>query len=67
MKFDYENPNAKQPECVAYLDDDGDLFIKDHDGDCVAIGPIGVLLSAKFDPELATCKFYPGDKITITF
>jgi hypothetical protein len=74
MKFDYETKQDDR-ECVAYIDRDGDLIVRDenpHDGNnCGAIymtkrGNRGVYEN-EFDPSEATHKFYPGDSITLTF
>lgn len=67
MKFEYED-NQVSRECVAYVDDDGDIVIKDVDGDTVCLTSDNCLISDYgWRPREAIHKFYPGDKITITF
>lgn len=68
MKFEYDG-KSEDRECVAYIDDDGDLCFADDSGDAVlfsaATGTIQSCLL--WNTSDATRKFYPGDKITITF
>lgn len=72
MRFDYETKKDDR-ECVAYIDGCGDIRIKvDHthidDVKCVCIEDDGFFhFNLDFDPSDATQKFYPGDKLTITF
>jgi hypothetical protein len=60
MKFTYDT-NPDERECVAYIDDEGDLIIKERDGKTV------YCLDGAFDPSCDNHRFYPGDSITITF
>ena len=70
MKFEYEEKRDDR-ECVAYIDDEGDLIIKDtinHVNEhpiLMRSGDVG--MNDGFRLDTATHKFYPGDKITITF
>lgn len=70
MKFEYENKNDDK-ECVAFIRY-GDLYIKERDGGNLVISDDGSFLgglpwhNVETSPEI-THKFYPGDKITITF
>lgn len=67
MKFEYELSKDNR-ECVAYIDPIGDLIIKDADGMSICFVCGGVPSgSYDWEPERATRKFYPGDKVTITF
>lgn len=66
MKFEYDSKSV-QRECVAYIDKDGDLLVMDDDG-AILLGQDGTHLTAmEWNPSEATRKFYPGDKLTITF
>lgn len=67
MKFEYDGTDSER-DCVAYIDGEGDLIINGDCGDGIFIskeyetaGP------SEWEPEDAAQKFYPGDKITITF
>lgn len=69
MKFEYDNMNDDR-ECVAYIDGDGDLIIKntlnlvyEHPA-LITDGNVG---TAEWNPVESLHKFYPGDKLTITF
>jgi len=69
MKFEYDGADQDR-ECVAFIDDVGDLWIRDrHGSENVCISKIGEVIYAEGDffIEGAVKKFYPGDKITITF
>jgi hypothetical protein len=68
MKFEYEN-KERDDECVAYIDIDGDLIVKrDQSAFLIHSDISGSDDSWPWSPETdATHKFYPGDKITITF
>lgn len=70
MKFEYDNMNDDR-ECVAYIDGDGDLCMRDNHSNVllVTLGRCGASTyeTEVFDPSDATHKFYPGDKLTITF
>ena len=68
MKFEYDGKRDDQ-ECVAYIDHCGDLRVADDSDEAVCFSAItGTIRSgAVWWPETATHKFYPGDKITITF
>lgn len=69
MRFDYETKQDDR-ECVAYIDEDGDLVIKENSNGCSLHplfrknGDVGV---SPWVESLAVHKFYPGDKLTITF
>ena len=72
MKFEFDG-DADRGECVAYIDDDGDLCIRVGDGfvyfikdDKSFLSDGGSFYGHMFDNG-ATRKFYKGDKITITF
>ena len=67
MKFEYDGKEGARA-CVAFIDYDGDLWIKTDEGSCLMfksgdIPSAGVL----WEQGRAVHKFYPGDKITITF
>lgn len=63
MKFEYEN-KQDDSECVAYIDQDGILVVKDERGNTVEIDTTGgIIYGCDFEPLNATHKFYPGDKI----
>lgn len=63
MKVEYEE-NDEQRGCVAFLDCDGDLWVfVGGDWRCVS----GSYEDDLLDESDAKQKFYPGDKITITF
>lgn len=70
MKFEYDSKSDER-KCVAYIDDDGDLIMADILGvaSAVSLGSDGAATYREitFDPKKAVHKFYPGDKITITF
>ena len=71
MKFEYDNKQDER-ECVAYLLRCGGtdfLYIKEIDGGYTVISKNGGSRErrVRFDPSDATHRFYPGDKITITF
>jgi len=70
MKFTYDKKDESR-ECVAYIDGDGDLCMRDQGGNValVALGFDGAetYQTVAFDPSNATHRFYPGDKLTITF
>jgi hypothetical protein len=69
MKFEHDGKTDDR-ECVAFIDGDGDLWIKTDKGSCLMYGG-----SEYTEPsagnlwfsDTAIKKFYPGDKITITF
>lgn len=65
MKFEYEVKQDNR-ECVAYIDDDGDLVVKNDGGACVIVGD-SYCCEFTFHPSRNDHKFYPGDKVTITF
>ena len=67
MKFEYDVKEDTR-ECVAFIDDDGDLWIKTDEGSCLMFES-GYTPSAGdlWEEGKAIHKFYPGDKITITF
>jgi hypothetical protein len=66
MKFEYEC-GATDLECVAYIDGGGDLVIRgDNPEKSFVFGPSGSFSWAWNERE-AVHKFYPGDKLTITF
>jgi hypothetical protein len=69
MKFKYDD-NGDARKCVAYIDGD-ELHIKTDDG-CVVFYDNGNVHQSGYEMwddyiKTATHKFYPGDKITITF
>lgn len=71
MKFDYEGKPEVKKECVAVLHNNGTLIIELQSG-CIAIGEdeSGKFYegeSVEFWEGQARKKFYPGDKVTITF
>lgn len=70
MKFEY-NSKSEERECVAYIDGDGDLCMRDGNEyvDMIALGVSGASTYKveEFDQSEATHRFYPGDKLTITF
>lgn len=67
MKFEYE-VSKDDRECVAFIDGDGDLWIKTDEGSCLMYKHGGLPESGElWEENLAIHKFYPGDKITITF
>lgn len=71
MKFEYDG-DSEQRECVAYIVASGELVVRNIDnGNAICMGPYGsaayVSNITRFDPSDATRKFYPGDKVTITF
>jgi len=72
MKFEYDEKETRDPECVALVDIYGTLTIKTDEG-CTYLyndsntpnnGSIG---NWSISMLHSTHKFYPGDKITITF
>jgi len=66
MKFEYDS-KSEESECVAYIDGDGDLCMVDGDY-AMILGRDGVhLTDMEWKPDEATRRFYPGDKLTITF
>lgn len=72
MKFEYDEQPDKG-ECVAFIDNDGDLCMKNGEG-IIYLTRGNASFSfeeACFESYMvdngATKKFYPGDKITITF
>ena len=69
MKFTYEKQDRSDDDVVAYIDKDGDLVIKSHDGNGVCIFISGGVLDYGYvwRPRYAVHKFYPGDKITLEF
>lgn len=74
MKFEYENPNAKEPDCVAlirFIDGKVNLTIKTDEGCTILYDDEtpnhGRAYDWENELENADVKFYPGDKITITF
>ena len=67
MKFTY-NTKPDDRECVAYIDRDGDLRIRDErDGSVAFCSDDGVVIGLPWQPSDALHRFYPGDSITITF
>ena len=70
MKLEYDVKNDDR-ECVAYIDKDGDLKVKgesESENICLRIDCKNHFSDAYFDPaDWAKHKFYPGDKLTITF
>ncbi len=67
MKFEYSYKDEQ--DCVAYIKR-GMLVVKGENGEAVMIGYAGVYIGVNsFDEYMEEYerKFYPGDKITITF
>lgn len=72
MEFEYVHQAER--ECVAYLDERGDLRIRDT-GRLAENKRAAIILKQSgemkngylFEPENAERRFYAGDKITITF
>ena len=66
MKFEYDG-KVDERECVAYISKWG-LVYKDKDT-CITIfdDGSGIGTDSHWDEQDAIQKFYPGDKITITF
>ena len=72
MKFDIPDPTVfETAAAIAYLDSDGDLIIRDKDGDTVAHLKTGFVVCdySVWAPHADDVKarFYPGDKLMITF
>lgn len=70
MKFEYDGMGDDR-ECVAFIDADGDLCVKDNNTDMGVYVGITDASTEKFIDYMSLNgsirKFYPGDKITITF
>ena len=67
MKFEYDG-KADGSKCVAFIDLDGDLWVKTDEGSVVFYKEgYATSYGDMWLVENATHKFYPGDKITITF
>lgn len=69
MKFTYGTKQDER-ECVAYIDDVGDLMVKDNAGGATALfGDDKHYCEGDnaWEPERAVKKFMVGDKITIEF
>mgnify|MGYP003459791044 CR=1 FL=1 len=67
MNFEYDVKD-NELECVAFIDDDGDLWIKTDEGSCLMFKSGDIPSAGDLWKEgQAVHKFYPGDKITITF
>jgi len=69
MKFEYDGKTDDR-ECVAFIDGDGDLWIKTDEGSCLMYGGSEYTEPSAGNlwlPDKAIKKFYPGDKLTITF
>ncbi len=67
MKFGYGH-NRPDKDCVAYIDTTGALIIRDRTGDTVSLCEAsGLTNGIPFNLLEAIHKFYPGDKVTITF
>lgn len=71
MKFEYDGKENGR-ECVAFIDEDGVLYIKTDEGSTLLYGGSespnhGSNEDWDYGLSRATHKFYPGDKITITF
>ena len=63
MKFEYD-VSPEHDECVAYIDADGDLILRDE-GKIYVISQDNMFLREVH--ENARRRFYRGEKITITF
>jgi hypothetical protein len=57
----------RKRECVAYVDGDGDLVVKAREGDGFCMSSEYGVVHSDFIEGDAVHKFYPGDKLTITF
>lgn len=71
MKFEYDDGRPVS-ECVAFIDDEGDLCIRSSDNKGVYLIADGEVVGGLHFEEYMCInevvrKFYPGDKITITF
>lgn len=70
MKFEY-NDMENESDCVAFIDDDGDLCLKDKNTDMGVYVAITDASTETFYDYMSLNgvkkRFYPGDKITITF
>lgn len=67
MKFEYDEEDARE-DCVAYIDVDGELVIKGTGTSAVWFDKFGrVHKDFTWDESNSIHRFYPGDKITITF
>lgn len=80
MKFEYDGSDIERKGgCVAFIDIDGDLWMGVQSGCCDEIKSVlfdfsyGTINAGSISIEEGICeygskrKFYPGDKITITF
>lgn len=73
MKFDYKQHDVVDRECIAFIDDVGDLCIRVCDGFVYFLKDDSSFSSEddSFENHMydngAIRKFYKGDKITITF
>ena len=69
MKFMYEKQDRSDNDVVAYIDEDGDLCMKNTGGRWpVFLCRSGALTQVlEWSPQHAAHKFYPGDKITLEF
>ena len=75
MKFEYDS-KSYNVECVAYVDKHNHLVVK-NSRSCESEDTSFVFMTTsskdtttmwdEFNPDNAVKKFYPGDKITITF
>lgn len=70
MKFEYEAKEDDR-ECVAYIDDVGDLMIKDNRGEATALFGSSDTHHCEggnmWEPHRAVKTFMAVDKVTITF
>ena len=70
MEFKYDNIDDER-ECVAFIDNEGDLIIKLEDGTNMVMQESGEPFKGSVGFDMLFCsavhKFYPGDKVTITF
>jgi len=71
MKFKYDGDD-RDDECVAFIDNCGDLCVKSDDEEGIYFTKDGSVFSCStfddyMEENIAAHKFYPGDKITITF
>lgn len=68
MKLEYDK-DGYETECIAYIDKYGIIFKDVVSGTCICIYDDGSGIDDKciWEPDKAIKKFYPGDKLTITF
>ena len=73
MIFEYGPREEDMSQCVAYIDRAGHLRIRDTGRTSWERGAIVLRQAGEikngylWEPEIAQRRFYPGDRITITF